>query len=65
MLVGNISIGFSGGAGGLGFAYNSSTSSNYPSGCKLDSSLYLSESKTFSSENEIPDSRNSFLEKGA
>ena len=53
-----------GGAGGSGFVYNSSTSSNYPSGCRLDSSFYLADSKTLSGENEIPNPRNSSTEKG-
>lgn len=30
-----------GGAGGSGYVYTSSTASNYPSGCKLNNSYYL------------------------
>ena len=34
------------GAGGSGYVYTSSTASQYPSGCLLDSSLYLSDAST-------------------
>lgn len=33
--------GSTGGGGGSGYVYTSSTSSNYPNGCKLNSSYYL------------------------
>lgn len=35
-----------GGAGGSGYVYNSSTASNYPSGCLLNESYYLTDSST-------------------
>ena len=35
-----------GGAGGSGYVYTSSTASNYPSGCRLNSSLYLTNAQT-------------------
>lgn len=34
------------GAGGSGYVYTSSTASQYPSGCLLDSSMYLSDAST-------------------
>lgn len=34
------------GGGGSGYVYTSSTASNYPSGCLLDSSYYLSDAQT-------------------
>lgn len=36
----------SNGGGGSGYVYTSSTASNYPSGCLLNSSYYLSDAKT-------------------
>ena len=36
----------SGGGGGSGYVYTSSTASNYPSGCLLNSSYYLAEAQT-------------------
>lgn len=33
-------------AGGSGYVYTSSTASNYPSGCLLNSSYYLTEAQT-------------------
>ena len=35
-----------GGGGGSGYVYTSDTASNYPSGCLLDSSLYLTDAST-------------------
>ncbi|MBQ2574925.1 MAG: hypothetical protein II575_11930, partial [Bacteroidales bacterium] len=35
-----------GGAGGSGYVYTSATASNYPSGCRLNSSLYLTNAQT-------------------
>lgn len=35
-----------GGAGGSGYVYTSSTASNYPSGCLLDSTMYLADAST-------------------
>lgn len=35
-----------GGSGGSGYVYTSSTASNYPSGCQLNSSLYLTNAQT-------------------
>lgn len=51
-------------AGGSGYVYNSSTASNYPLGCKLNSSFYLSDSKTESGDQIIPNPNNSSTEKG-
>ena len=53
-----------GGSGGSGYVYNSSTASNYPSGCKLNSSFYLTNSKTESGDQIIPNPNNSSTEKG-
>ena len=36
----------SGGSGGSGYVYTSSTASQYPSGCLLDSSMYLTDAST-------------------
>ena len=35
-----------GGSGGSGYVYTSSTAGNYPSGCRLNSSLYLTSAET-------------------
>lgn len=35
-----------GGSGGSGYVYTSSTAGNYPSGCRLNSSLYLTSAQT-------------------
>ena len=35
-----------GGGGGSGYVYTESTASNYPSGCKLNSSFYLTNAQT-------------------
>lgn len=53
-----------GGGGGSGFVYSSSTASNYPSGCKLSSSFYLTNSQTISGKNEIPTTSGSGTERG-
>ena len=42
----NSSSDTSGGSGGSGYVYTSSTASNYPSGCLLDSSMYLANAST-------------------
>lgn len=42
-----------GGGGGSGYVYNSSTATNYPSGCLLNSSYYLSDSSTISGANSF------------
>lgn len=61
----NIPFGWGlGGGGGSGFVYNSSTASNYPSGCKLNSEFYLTDSKTISGNTEIPSPDGSGTEKG-
>lgn len=52
------------GAGGSGYVYNSSTAKNYPSGCKLDSSFYLSDSKTIAGNTEFPNVDGSGQERG-
>lgn len=43
-----------GGGGGSGYVYTSSTASNYPSGCLLDSSYYLTEASTIAGNSSIP-----------
>lgn len=48
------SINATGGAGGSGYVYNSSTSSNYPNGCKLNSSFYLENSSTIDGKTSFP-----------
>lgn len=53
-----------GGSGGSGYVYNSSTASNYPSGCKLNSSFYLADSSTISGDQNIPNPLNGSTEKG-
>lgn len=52
------------GAGGSGYVYNSSTAKFYPSGCKLDSSFYLSDSKTIAGNTEFPNVDGSGQERG-
>lgn len=41
------------GGGGSGYVYISSTASNYPSGCLLNSSYYLSDAKTIAGNNSF------------
>ena len=41
------------GAGGSGYVYTSSTASNYPSGCLLDSSMYLTNASTTAGNSSI------------
>ena len=53
-----------GAAGGSGYTYNSSTASNYPSGCKLNSSFYLTESKTLAGNKKFPNCSGNGQEKG-
>lgn len=53
-----------GGGGGSGFVYNSSTASNYPNGCKLDSAFYLTDSKTIAGNTQIPSPSGSGTEDG-
>lgn len=42
------------GGGGSGYVYTSSTASNYPSGCRLNSSLYLSSAQTIAGNTSFP-----------
>ena len=42
-----------GGGGGSGYVYTSSTASNYPSGCLLNSSYYLTNAKTVAGNSEF------------
>lgn len=41
------------GGGGSGYVYTSSTAKNYPSGCLLNSSYYLSDAKTIAGNNSF------------
>ena len=43
-----------GGAGGSGYVYTSSTAGNYPSGCRLNSSLYLTSAQTIAGNTSFP-----------
>lgn len=43
----------SGSPGGSGYVYTSATASNYPSGCLLNSSYYLSDAKTIAGNNSF------------
>lgn len=43
-----------GGGGGSGYVYTSSTASNYPSGCLLNSAYYLTEAKTIAGNASMP-----------
>ena len=45
---------YTGGAGGSGYVYNSSTSSNYPNGCKLNSAFYFEDSSTIDVKSSFP-----------
>lgn len=42
------------GGGGSGYVYTSSTASNYPSGCKLNSSYYLTNASTKAGNTSFP-----------
>ena len=42
------------GGGGSGYVYTSSTASNYPSGCRLNSSLYLTNAQTIAGNTSFP-----------
>lgn len=53
-----------GGGGGSGYVYNSSTASSYPSGCKLNSSFYLTDSSTTCGNTDIPNTAGIGTEKG-
>ncbi|MBR5983782.1 MAG: gliding motility-associated C-terminal domain-containing protein [Bacteroidales bacterium] len=41
------------GGGGSGYVYTSSTAGNYPSGCRLNSSLYLTNAQTIAGKNSF------------
>ena len=43
-----------GGGGGSGYIYTSSTASNYPSGCLLNSSYYLTNAQTIAGNQSFP-----------
>ena len=43
-----------GGCGGSGYVYTSSTASNYPSGCLLNSTYYLSNAQTIAGNQSFP-----------
>lgn len=43
-----------GGGGGSGYVYTSSNASNYPSGCKLNSSYYLTNASTKAGNTSFP-----------
>lgn len=45
---------YSGGGGGSGYVYTSSTASNYPSGCLLNSSYYLTNATTIGGNSSMP-----------
>lgn len=52
---GNASDGsYDGGGGGSGYVYTSSTSSNYPSGCLLNNSYYLTNASTTAGSSSFP-----------
>jgi len=42
------------GGGGSGYVYSSSTASNYPSGCLLNSSYYLTNAQTIAGNTSFP-----------
>ena len=42
------------GGGGSGYVYTSSTASNYPSGCQLNSSYYLTDAQTIAGDVSFP-----------
>lgn len=42
------------GAGGSGYVYTFSTASNYPSGCLLNSSYYLTNAQTIAGNQSFP-----------
>ena len=43
-----------GGGGGSGYVYTLSTASNYPSGCLLNSSYYLTDAQTIAGNQSFP-----------
>lgn len=53
-----------GAGGGSGYVYTSSTASNYPSGCLLNSSCYLTNAQTISGTQSFPAPTNSSNETG-
>lgn len=53
-----------GGAGGSGYVYCSSKASSYPSGCKLDSSFYLTNATTIAGNCSFPDPSGTSSETG-
>lgn len=55
---------YAGGAGGSGYVYSSSTASNYPSGCRLNSSFYLTAASTHAGNTSFPSPSNSGNETG-
>ena len=54
----------SGGGGGSGYVYTSSTASNYPSGCLLNSSYYLTNAQTIAGNQSFPSPTSSSNETG-
>lgn len=53
-----------GGSGGSGYVYTQSTAANYPSGCLLNSSFYLSNASTVAGNSSFPSPSNSGNEVG-
>lgn len=47
------------GAGGSGYVYTSTTASNYPNGCLLNSSYYLTNAQTIAGNQSFPSPSNS------
>ena len=52
------------GGGGSGYVYTSSTASNYPSGCLLNSSYYLTNAQTIAGNQSFPSPTSSSNETG-
>ena len=53
-----------GGGGGSGYVYTSSTASNYPSGCLLNSSYYLTNAQTIAGNAPFPSTTSGSTETG-
>lgn len=53
-----------GGGGGSGYIYTSSTASNYPSGCLLNSSYYLTNAQTIAGNTSFPSPTSGSTETG-
>lgn len=53
-----------GGGGGSGYVYTASTASNYPSGCLLNSSYYLTNAQTIAGNQSFPSPTSSSNETG-